>query len=187
MQGSVEKAEELNKTVENSVILGQFTNKANAAAHYKTTGPEIWRDTDGEVDIFVAGIGTGGTITGTGRYLKEKKDSVKIVGVEPADSPLITKGVSGPHKLQGIGANFIPDVLEQDVLDGVTTITTEGAYDMARKFVNEMGMLIGISAGAAIKAAVEEANKPENKGKTIVVLLPDSGERYLSTDLFDQE
>ena len=185
MQGSVEKAEELEKEVQNSIILGQFTNKANAQAHYKTTGPEIWRDTDGAVDIFVGGIGTGGTITGTGKYLKEQKASVQIVGVEPADSPLITKGVSGPHKLQGIGANFIPDVLEQDVLDGVATVTTEGAYEMARKFVQEMGMLVGISAGAAIKAAVEEAEKAENKGKTIVVLLPDSGERYLSTDLYN--
>ena len=184
MQGSVEKAQELAREIPNAFIPGQFVNPANAEAHYKTTGPEIWNDTDGNVDLFVAGVGTGGTITGTGRYLKEQNASVRVVGVEPADSPLLTKGVAGPHGLQGIGANFVPDVLDRDILDEVITVTTQEAYEAARLLAAKEGVLVGISAGAALHAGVELAKRAENAGKSIVILLPDTGDRYLSTDLF---
>ena len=184
MSGAIAKAEELAKEIPGSWIAGQFVNPANPKAHYLTTGPEIWEDTDGNVDIFVAGIGTGGTITGTGKYLKEKNPNVKIVGVEPADSPLITKGVAGPHGLQGIGANFIPEILDTGLLDEVFTVTTEEAYAAGRRMGTEEGVLAGISAGAALHVALELAKKEENAGKTIVALLPDSGERYLTTAMY---
>ncbi len=184
MSGAIAKAEELAKQYPNSFIAGQFVNPANPDAHYRTTGPEIWEDTDGNVDIFVAGIGTGGTITGTGRYLKEKDPGVKIVGVEPADSPLLTKGQAGPHGIQGIGANFVPEILDTALLDTVMTVTTEEAYAAGRRMGTEEGILAGISAGAALHAALELAGKEENAGKTIVVLLPDSGERYLTTAMY---
>lgn len=184
MQGAVEKAQELAAQIPGSYIPGQFVNPANADAHYKTTGPEIWDDTDGEVDIFVAGIGTGGTITGTGRYLKDKNAQIKVAGVEPADSPLLTKGVAGAHGLQGIGANFIPDVLDRSILDEVMPVTTQEAYEAARILASKEGILVGISSGAALHAGIELAKRRENAGKSIVVLLPDTGDRYLSTDLF---
>ena len=184
MSGSIRKARELADGIPNSFIPDQFNNPANAMAHYETTGPEIWNDTDGNVDIFVAGIGTGGTITGTGRYLKEKNPNVQIVGVEPAASPLLTKGVAGPHGLQGIGANFVPQVLDQTILDQVITVTEEEAYRAARLLGKTEGVLVGISAGAALHAAMTLAKLPENKGKTIVTLLPDTGDRYLSTPVF---
>lgn len=184
MQGAVEKAQELAAQIPGSYIPGQFVNPANADAHYKTTGPEIWDDTDGEVDIFVAGIGTGGTITGTGRYLKDKNAQIKVAGVEPADSPLLTKGVAGAHGLQGIGANFIPDVLDRSILDEVMPVTTQEAYEAARILASKEGILVGISSGAALHAGIELAKRGENAGKSIVVLLPDTGDRYLSTDLF---
>jgi len=174
----------LQREIPGSIIAGQFVNPANPDAHYRTTGPEIWADTDGEVDIFVAGIGTGGTITGTGRYLKEKNPDVKIIGMEPADSPLLTKGVAGPHGIQGIGANFVPEILDLNVVDEVLTCPLEGAYDFGRRLGREEGILAGISSGGALWAAMEVARRPENAGKTIVVLLPDSGERYLSTAMF---
>lgn len=184
MSGAIAKAEELQAQLPGSWIAGQFVNPANPEAHYRTTGPEIWEDTDGNVDIFVAGIGTGGTITGTGRYLKERKPSVKIVGVEPADSPLITTGKAGPHGIQGIGANFIPEILDTGLLDEVTTVTTEQAYAAGRRLGKEEGILAGISAGAALHTALELAKMEENAGKTIVALLPDSGERYLTTAMY---
>ena len=184
MSGAIAKAEELAKQYEGSFIAGQFVNPANPAAHYATTGPEIWEDTDGTVDIFVAGIGTGGTITGTGKYLKEKNPNVKIVGVEPADSPLLTKGYAGAHGIQGIGANFVPEILDTALLDEVHTVTTEQAYAAGRRMGTEEGVLAGISAGAALHMALELAKKDENAGKTIVVLLPDSGERYLTTPMY---
>jgi len=184
MTAAIAKAEELAKELPGSWIAGQFVNPANPKAHYLTTGPEIWEDTDGQVDIFVAGIGTGGTITGTGRYLKEKNPGVKIVGVEPADSPLLTKGTAGPHGLQGIGANFVPEILDTALLDKVVTVTTEQAYTAGRRMGTEEGVLAGISAGAALHAALELAKMEENAGKTIVVLLPDSGERYLTTGMY---
>ena len=184
MSAAIAKAEELAKEIPGSWIAGQFVNPANPKAHYLTTGPEIWEDTDGHVDIFVAGIGTGGTITGTGKYLKEKNPNVKIVGVEPADSPLITKGKAGPHGIQGIGANFIPEILDTGILDEVITVTTEAAYAAGRRMGTEEGVLAGISAGAALHAALELAKKEENAGKTIVALLPDSGERYLTTAMY---
>ncbi len=184
MSGAIAKAEELRKSIPGSFLAGQFTNPANPAAHYQTTGPEIWADTDGEVDIFVAGVGTGGTITGTGRYLKEKNPGVKIVGVEPADSPLLTQGYSGPHGLQGIGANFIPEILDVDILDEVIPVTTQDAYAAGRLLGQREGVLAGISGGAALHAGMELARREKNQGKTIVVLLPDSGERYLSTELY---
>ena len=184
MSAAIAKAEELAQEIPCSWIAGQFVNPANPKAHYLTTGPEIWEDTDGKVDIFVAGIGTGGTITGTGKYLKEKNPNVKIVGVEPADSPLITKGVAGPHGIQGIGANFVPEILDTSLLDEVVTVTTEEAYASGRRLGIEEGVLAGISAGAALHVALELAKQEENAGKTIVALLPDSGERYLTTAMY---
>lgn len=187
MAGSIEKANELAAANPGSFIPAQFDNPDNCAAHYKTTGPEIWADTDGTVDIFVAGIGTGGTITGTGRFLKEMNPNVKIVAVEPADSPLLSQGRAGAHGLQGIGANFVPKILDTDIYDEIITVTTEQAYAAARLTVKTQGILIGISSGAALHAAAELAKRPENSGKRIAVLLPDGGERYLSTSLFEED
>ena len=184
MTAAIAKAEELAKEIPGSWIAGQFVNPANPKAHYRTTGPEIWEDTDGQVDIFVAGIGTGGTIPGTGRYLKEKNPGVKIVGVEPADSPLLTKGTAGPHGIQGIGANFVPEILDTGLLDEVVIVTTAEAYAAGRRLGTEEGTLAGISAGAALHVALDLAKKEENAGKTIVALLPDSGERYLTTAMY---
>ena len=184
MQGAVEKAEQLHKELPGSIIAGQFINPANPAAHVATTGPEIWRDTDGQVDIFVAGVGTGGTITGVGQYLKAQKPDVKIVAVEPAGSPLLSKGTAGKHGLQGIGANFVPEVLDTSVYDQIVPVTEEQAYAAGRLAGKREGVLVGISSGAALHAAIELAKQPENKDKTIVVLLPDTGDRYLSTPLF---
>lgn len=184
MAAAIAKAEELAKEIPGSWIAGQFVNPANPKAHYLTTGPEIWEATDGVVDIFVAGIGTGGTITGTGKYLKEKNPNVKIIGVEPADSPLLTKGVAGPHGIQGIGANFVPEILDTGILDEVVTVTTEQAYAAGRRLGMEEGVLAGISAGAALHTAQELAKQEAYAGKTIVALLPDSGERYLTTAMY---
>ena len=184
MSAAIAKAEELKARNPGSIIAGQFDNPANPAAHYRTTGPEIWADTEGKVDIFVAGIGTGGTITGTGRYLKEQNPNVQIVGVEPADSPLLTRGTAGPHGIQGIGANFVPSILDTGIMDEILTVTTEDAYAAGRRVGTEEGVLAGISGGAALWAALELAKRPENSGKTIVALLPDSGERYLSTGMY---
>ena len=184
MTGAIAQAEELAKEIPGSFILDQFGNPANAQAHYLTTGPEIWEDTDGEVDIFVAGVGTGGTITGTGRYLKERNPNVKIVAVEPADSPLLSGGKAGPHGIQGIGANFIPKVLDTDIYDEIIPVALDKAYETGRDLGKTEGILAGISSGAALWAALEMAKRPENEGKTIVVLLPDNGERYLSTPMF---
>ncbi len=184
MNGAVEKATELAAHYENSFIPGQFENPANAQAHYETTGPELWADTDGKIDIFVAGIGTGGTITGTGKYLKEKNPNIKIVAVEPYDSPLLSEGRAGAHGLQGIGANFVPSLLDRSLYDEIVTVKTEDAYAAAKKLVQTEGLLVGISSGAALHAATLLAARPENEKKTIVALLPDTGERYLSTDLF---
>ena len=186
MKGAIAKAEELAREIPRSFIPGQFDNPSNPEAHRCTTGPEIYADTDGEVDIFVAGIGTGGTVTGVGEYLKSRKPSVKVVGVEPADSPVLSGGVAGAHKLQGIGAGFIPKVLNTDLLDEIVTVTTEEAYFAGRLIGKTEGVLVGISSGAALHAAIEAAKRPENKGKTIVVLLPDTGDRYLSTQLFSE-
>ncbi len=185
MSGAIEKANEIASSTMGSFIPGQFENPSNPKAHFDTTGPEIWRDTDGEVDIFVAGVGTGGTISGVGEYLKSRKPEVKIVAVEPASSPLISKGYSGAHGLQGIGANFIPKNLNLDVVDEVIAVTDEQAYAAGRAIAKEEGILVGISAGAALHAAAELAKRPENKGKKIVVLLPDTGDRYLSTPMFE--
>ncbi len=185
MSGAIEKANEIASSTPGSFIPGQFENPSNPKAHFETTGPEIWRDTDGEVDIFVAGVGTGGTISGVGEYLKSRKPEVKIVAVEPASSPLISKGYSGSHGLQGIGANFIPKNLNLDVVDEVIAVTDEQAYAAGRAIAKEEGILVGISAGAALHAAAELAKRPENKGKKIVVLLPDTGDRYLSTPMFE--
>lgn len=187
VSGSVEKANEIAKETPDSFIPSQFSNPDNCNAHYKTTGPEIWNDTDGTVDIFVAGVGTGGTITGTGRFLKEKNPEIKIVAVEPADSPLLSQGKAGPHGLQGIGANFIPEILDKSICDEIVTVTTQQAYDAARLTVKTQGVLVGISSGAALHAASVLASRPENKGKRIVALLPDGGERYLSTTLFEED
>ena len=184
MKGAIAKAEELKEEIEGSVILGQFVNPANSAAHKATTGPEIWEQTEGKVDIFVAGVGTGGTVTGVGEYLKEKNPDVKIVAVEPAESPVLSKGTAGAHKIQGIGAGFVPDVLNTEIYDEIITIENEDAFTEGRAFAQSEGILVGISSGAALKAATILANRPENKGKTIVALLPDSGDRYLSTPLF---
>ncbi len=186
MSGAIAKAQELAKQYEGSFIAGQFENPANPQAHYLTTGPEIWQDTDGQVDIFVAGIGTGGTITGTGRYLKEQNPQVRIVGAEPADSPLLTQGHAGPHGIQGIGANFVPEILDRSLLDEVVTVTTEQAYAAGRRLGTQEGILAGISAGAALHVALEQAKQEENAGKTIVALLPDSGERYLTTAMYQR-
>ena len=184
MKGAIEKADELAKEIPNSFIAGQFVNPANPATHKKTTAPEIWEDTDGEVDIFVAGVGTGGTITGTGEYLKEKKPEVKIVAVEPASSPVLSDGVSGPHKIQGIGAGFVPDTLNTSIYDEIIKVENEDAFETGRYLAAEEAILAGISSGAALYAAIQLAKREENKGKTIVVLLPDNGDRYYSTALF---
>ena len=186
MKGAIAKAEELRDSIPGAVILGQFVNKANPAAHKATTGPEIWEQTDGKVDIFVAGVGTGGTITGVGEYLKSQNPDVKIVAVEPASSPVLSTGTAGPHKIRGIGAGFVPEVLNTDVYDEIITIENEDAFDEGRRFAVSEGILVGISSGAALKAASILAARPENKGKTIVALLPDSGDRYLSTQLFNR-
>lgn len=184
MAGAVQKAEELQKEIPNSFIPGQFDNPTNPLTHYESTGPEIYEDTDGKVDIFVAGIGTGGTLTGVGRYLKEKNPQVKIIGVEPAASPLLTKGIAGPHGLQGIGANFIPSILDREIYDEIITVTDEQAYEAGRNLAQTEGLLVGISAGAAVYAAADVAKRSENAGKNIVVMLPDTGNRYLSTKMF---
>lgn len=185
MQGAVDKANELAKKTPHSFIPGQFDNPVNPETHYKTTGPEIWEDTDGHVDIFIAGVGTGGTLSGTGKYLKEKKHSVKVIAVEPATSPLLSEGHAGPHKIQGIGANFIPKTLDKTVYDTVSPVKNEDAFALGKEIAKTEGVLVGISAGAALWTAVDEAKKPENAGKTIVALLPDTGDRYLSTPLFE--
>ena len=184
MKGAIAKAEELSKEIENSFIPGQFVNPANPAVHRATTGPEIWADTDGEVDFLVAGVGTGGTVTGTGEYLKSQKPDVKVVAVEPETSPVLSKGVAGAHKIQGIGAGFVPDVLNTDVYDEIIPVSNENAFATGKLIGRSEGVLVGISSGAATWAAIELAKRPENKGKTIVVILPDTGDRYLSTPLF---
>lgn len=185
MAGAIEKAQELAQEIPDSFIPGQFENPANPQAHRKTTGPEIWEDTDGTVDIFVAGIGTGGTITGVGEFLKSQNSSIRIVGVEPASSPLLTKGTAGPHGLQGIGANFVPKILNLDVVDEIIPVTDEDAYTTGREVARKEGILVGITSGAAVWAAAQLAQRPENQWKTIVVLLPDTGDRYLSTPMFN--
>ena len=184
MKGAIAKADELAKEIPNAFIPGQFVNPANPAAHYATTGPEIWADTDGQVDIFVAGVGTGGTVTGVGEYLKEQKPSVQIVAVEPESSPVLSKGTAGSHKIQGIGAGFVPDVLDTKIYDEVIPVTNEDAFATGKLIGRSEGVLVGISSGAALWAAIQLARRPENKGKTIVALLPDTGDRYLSTPLF---
>lgn len=187
MAGAVEKAEALHKEMPGSIIAGQFENPANPAAHQETTGPEIWEDTDGKVDVFVAGVGTGGTITGVGRYLKAKNPKIQVVAVEPADSPLLSRGTAGPHGLQGIGANFIPENLDRTVYDEVIPITSQEAYQAGNALAKHEGVLVGITAGAAVAAAEKLARRPENRGKMIVAFLPDTGERYLSTPMFAGE
>ncbi len=187
MKGAIAKAEELAKEIPDSFIPGQFVNPANPAAHRATTGPEIWADTDGEVDIFVAGVGTGGTITGVGEYLKSRNPAVKVAAVEPAASPVLSQGVAGAHKIQGIGAGFVPDNLNTEIYDEVLAVSNEDAFEYGRRVGQQEGVLVGISSGAAVWAAVELAKRPENKGKTIVALLPDTGDRYLSTPMFIDE
>ena len=186
MQGAIDRANELASAIPNSFIPGQFDNPANAAAHFKTTGPEIWQDTDGEVDIFVAGVGTGGTITGVGRYLKSKNPGIKIVAVEPATSPILSKGYGGKHGIQGIGAGFVPKVLDTEIYDEVMTVTDADAVAVGKMIGMNEGILVGISSGAAMDAAIKLSQRPENRGKNIVVLLPDTGDRYLSTALFSE-
>lgn len=187
MKGAIAKAEELHQSIPGSIIPGQFDNSANPRAHYKTTGPEIWEDTDGEVDIFIAGVGTGGTVSGVGKYLKEKKPSVEVIAVEPKGSPVLSEGHPGPHKIQGIGAGFVPKTLDTSIYDKVVTAVEEDAYKTARDMGKREGILVGISSGAALSVAIEEAKKIENEGKTIVVLLPDTGDRYFSTPLFKED
>lgn len=187
MQGAIDRAEELAREIPGSFIAGQFVNPANAETHRKTTGPEIWRDTDGKVDIFVAGVGTGGTITGVGEYLKSQNPKIQVVAVEPSDSPVLSQGKAGAHKLQGIGAGFVPEVLNTEIYDEVITVEAEDAFAAARLLARKEGFLVGISSGAAFHAATVLARRPENRGKTIVVLLPDSGDRYYSTPLFQQQ
>ena len=186
MAGAIAKAEELQKEIPNSIVAGQFVNPENPKVHFETTGPEIYEDTDGNVDIFVAGVGTGGTITGTGRYLKSKKQNIKVVAVEPKDSPVLSGGLAGGHKIQGIGAGFVPEILDTTVYDKIITVDSEDAFEMGRLIGKKEGVLVGISAGAALYGAIKEAQKTENAGKTIVVILPDSGDRYLSTPLFEE-
>lgn len=186
MKGAIAKAEELNREIEGSIILSQFTNQANPSVHERTTGPEIYEATDGKVDYFVAGVGTGGTVTGTGRYLKSKIDGVKVIAVEPKTSPVLSEGKSGSHKIQGIGAGFVPDTLDTKVYDEVFPVANEEAFETAREIARTEGILVGISSGAALYAAIEIAKRPENEGKTVVALLPDTGERYLSTALFEE-
>lgn len=184
MKGAIAKAEELAQQIEGGFIPSQFTNSANPTAHFNTTGPEIWEDTDGKVDIFVAGVGTGGTISGVGKYLKSKKPNVKVVAVEPASSPVLSKGVAGPHKIQGIGAGFVPETLDTKIYDEIIAVENEDAFATGRTLARKEGLLVGISSGAAVYAATQLAKRPENKGKNIVVLLPDTGDRYLSTPMF---
>jgi len=185
MKGAIEKADELLKTIPHAFMPSQFTNPANPEIHYLTTGPEIYADLDGEIDYFVAGVGTGGTISGTGKYLKEKKPSIKVVAVEPATSPVLSKGEAGPHKIQGIGAGFVPKTLDTSIYDEILPITNEDAFQTGRLSAHKEGLLVGISSGAALFAAIALAKRKENEGKTIVVLLPDTGERYLSTPMFE--
>jgi len=185
MKGAIAKAEELAKEIPNSFIPGQFVNPANPTAHKKTTGPEIWNDTDGEIDAFIAGVGTGGTVSGVGEYLKSKKSDVEVIAVEPATSPVLSQGVAGAHKIQGIGAGFVPDTLNTKIYDKVVTVENEDAFAFGKEIAKAEGILVGISSGAALKAAVDWASQPENKGKTVVALLPDSGDRYYSTALFE--
>ena len=187
MKGAIAKANELHEQTPNSFIPGQFVNPANPQAHFETTGPEIWNDTDGKVDIFVAGVGTGGTLSGTGKFLKNKNPDVKVVAVEPATSPVLSEGKSGPHKIQGIGAGFVPDTLDTKIYDEIITVENDDAFAYSRAITKSDGILVGISSGAAVKAATDLARRPENKGKTIVAILPDTGERYLSTQLFKEE
>lgn len=187
MAGAIAKAEELAKEIPASFVPGQFVNPANPAAHYAATGPEIWADTDGQVDYFVAGVGTGGTVTGVGKYLKEKNPAVRVIAVEPADSPVLSQGKAGPHKLQGIGAGFVPDILDTTIYDEIIPVTSGDAFSMGRLMGRKEGVLVGISSGAALWAAAEVAKRPEAKGKTIVALLPDTGDRYLSTPLFAEQ
>lgn len=184
MKGAIQKADELSKEIPDSFIPGQFVNPANPAVHFATTGPEIWKDTDGKIDIFVAGVGTGGTVSGVGKFLKSKNPDIKVVAVEPASSPVLSKGESGPHKIQGIGAGFVPDTLDTDIYDEIITVENDDAFKTGKEIARNEGFLVGISSGAAVWAATELAKRPENKGKTIVALLPDTGDRYLSTPLF---
>lgn len=185
MSGAIEKANELKKSIYGAIIAGQFENPANPKAHYETTGPEIWRDTEGKIDVFVAGIGTGGTVSGVGKYLKEQNPDIKIIGVEPASSPVLTQGHGGAHKIQGIGAGFVPETLNRDVIDEVITCTDKAAYETGNKIAKAHGILVGISSGAAVWAAIKISKRPEFSGKNIVTLLPDTGDRYLSTGMFD--
>ena len=186
MKGAIAKAEEINKSIPNSIIAGQFVNPANPRAHYETTGPEIWEDSDGNVDIFVAGVGTGGTISGAGKFLKEKNPNIKVVAIEPASSPVLSEGRAGAHKIQGIGAGFVPDTLDTKIYDEIITVTNEDAFATGKEIARGDGILVGISAGAAVYAAKQLAQRKENKGKNIVVILPDTGDRYLSTPLFQE-